>query len=319
VARFVWPVLIAVAVVVALIVSASGEETREEIEYLEAIDAQAAEIAKGGDALRDVVSRLQRIGRVEFVTVIDGIREDLAVGLEYVEGDPPTASVIPVRAQYRVALQNWDFGIAEFGAAVLEAADNPDSIVVIDHMANALAEIRAGDSNYASLVVDMRRADVPNALTEFPQVVLSPAEGSLVGLSAVYIDSARSPNNTLALRPGLAVSQLVSDPEWQVNPSDLVVVPTTESIVFSVVITNAGNVASKPETVLLSLDGGPEPIRIQAEVDVLQPNQQVTVTFEAVPVEPGGVYEVSARLVVTDDDANAQDNTIAVQFSVNEG
>jgi hypothetical protein len=145
-----------------------------------------------------------------------------------------------------------------------------------------------------------------------------PAEGSLVSLSVSYIDSARSPNSGLALRPGLAVSMVVSDPEW-VNPSDQVVVPTTDSIVFSVVVTNVGNVASRAEPLVLTLTGGSEQIREQAEVAPLQPNQQVTIVFDPLEVEPGGVYEVAAVLVITGADSNSDDNQIRVQFGVAEG
>lgn len=319
-ARYFIIVIVGVAVVVALIVSASGDETRAELEYLEEMQSQAVEISKGGDALREVVSRLQRIDRTEFVTVIDGIREDLAVGLAFVEEAPPGPSLSPVRSMYRQALRIWDDGVEGYGSSVLAAADNPESLLVVDTMADSLAEIRAGDTFYADLVVEMRRADIPNPLTPMPAVMLMPAEGSLVSLSVSYIDSARSPNSGLALRPGLAVSMVVSDPDWQVNLiSDQVVVPTTDSIVFSVVVTNVGNVASRAEPLVLTLTGGPEQIREQAEVAPLQPNQQVTIVFDPLEVEPGGVYEVAAVLVITGADSNSDDNQIRVQFGVAEG
>ena len=318
-ARYFILVLVGVAVIVALVVSASGDETRAELEYLEDMQSQAVEISKGGDALREVVSRLQRIDRTEFVTVIDGIREDLAVGLAFVEEAPPGPSLSPVRSMYRQALRIWDDGVEGYGSSVLAAADNPESLLVVDTMADSLAEIRAGDTFYADLVVEMRRADIPNPLTPMPAVMLMPAEGSLVSLSVSYIDSARSPNSGLALRPGLAVSMVVSDPDWQVNPSDQVVVPTTDSIVFSVVVTNVGNVASRAEPLVLTLTGGSEQIREQAEVAPLQPNQQVTIVFDPLEVEPGGVYEVAAVLVIIGADSNSDDNQIRVQFGVAEG
>ena len=319
VARYFLLVLVGVVVVVSLIVSASGDETRVELEYLEEMQSQTVEISKGGDALRDVVSRLQRIDRTEFVTVIDGIREDLAVALAFVEEVPPTISLSPVRSMYRQALRTWDAGVEEYGLSVLAAADNPESLLVVDTMADALAEMRAGDTFYADLLVEMRRVDIPNPLTPMSAVVLMPAEGSLVSLSVSYIDSARSPNNGLALRPGLAVSMVVSDPDWQVNPNDQVVVPTTDSIVFSVVVTNVGNVASRAEPLVLTLTGGPEQIREQAEIAPLRPNQRVTIIFDPLEVEPGGIYQVAAVLVITGEDSNRDDNQIRVQFIVNEG
>ena len=317
-ARYVLLVLVGIAVIVSLIVSASGDETRVELEYLEEMQSQTVEISKGGDAFRDVVSRLQRIDRTEFVTVIDGIREDLAVALAFVEEVPPTISLSPVRSMYRQALRTWDAGVEEYGLSVLAAADNPESLLVVDTMADALAEMRAGDTFYADLLVEMRRIDIPNPLTPMSAVVLMPAEGSLVSLSVSYIDSARSPNSGLALRPGLAVSMVVSDPDW-VNTNDQVVVPTTDSIVFSVVVTNVGNVASRAEPLVLTLTGGAEQIREQAEIAPLQPNQQVTTIFGPLEVEPGGIYQVAAVLVITGEDSNRDDNQIRVQFIVNEG
>jgi hypothetical protein len=78
-------------------------------------------------------------------------------------------------------------------------------------------------------------------------------------------------------------------------------------------------VASGVEALVLTLTGGPEQIREQAEVAALQPNQQVAIIFDALEVEPGGIYEVAAILAITGDDSNGNDNEIRVQFTVNEG
>jgi hypothetical protein len=43
----------------------------------------------------------------------------------------------------------------------------------------------------------------------------------------------------------------------------------------------------------------------------------VTLVFDPLAVEIGGVYEVIAELVVTGDDANLTDNEVRVEFSVN--
>jgi hypothetical protein len=241
----------------------------------------------------------------------------LTVSNEFVEEDPPTESLLSVRAMYRQALAMWISGVDMFETSILQAADEPENNAVVDTMAEALAELRAGDNLYADLIVDMRRDDVPKPLVEMPRVELMPAEGTLVSLSLAYVDSARSPNNQLALRPGLAVSMLASDPEWQVNPSDQVVLPLTDSVIFSVVVTNVGNVRSEGETVLLTLFGGPEQIRLQGDVSPLDPNQQVTLVFEPMEVEAGGLYEVVAELVLTGDDANLTDNEVSVEFTVN--
>lgn len=316
--RLIWSLLVVVVVVLAVVVATAGEETRTELEYLEQIHSQATDIASSGNALRDVVSRLQRIERTEFVTVIQGIQEDLDAGLELVEQEPPITSLVSVHALYREALETWDRGIAGYSAAVLEAADDPESAVVVDSVADALAEIRAGDSAYASMVEAMARDDVPEPLSPMPDVTLMPAEGTLVSLAVSYVDSARSENSRLALRPGLSVSQVAPEPEWQINPEGSAVVPTTDSITFSVVVTNVGNVRSETVPLILELIGGPELVRLTDEVSPLAPNQQVTVVFDEVAVQPGGIYEVRAALAATGNDSSFEDNEITVEFVVNE-
>ena len=314
--RIVWPILIGVVVAVALMVSASSDETRAELSYLEEVRAQASEMAKDGDGLRDAASRLGRIDRSAFTTVIDTIREDLAVGLDFVAGAPPAPSLLSVRAMYRQALTAWDRGVEGFGAAVLAAADNPDSSLAYDMMAEALAELRAGDSLYGDLVADMRHTDVPDPLIELPAAELAPGEGALVGLSVTYVDSARSGGGGLALRSGLAVSQVLADPEWRVTSADEAVVPATETVVFSVVVSNAGNVAAEAGSVALTLIGGGEERRLTSEVGPLAPDQRVTISFEPLSVGAGEAYAVTAAVAAVEGDADVEDNMISVQFTV---
>ncbi len=316
--RLIWPLLIVVAVILAVVVSAAGEETRVELDYLGSVHAQSAELAKSGDALREVVSRLQRIDRNEFVAVIDGIREDIAAGLTLSEAEPPITSLVSVHALYRETLVTWDAGLATFSEAILAAADDPENPAVVDGVAEGLAEIRAGDQTYARMVAAMAREDIPEPLAPMPTVVLMPAEGRLLSLAASYVDSARSENSRLALRPGLSVSQLVSEPEWQVNPDEQAVMPATTAAEFSVVVSNVGNIRSEIVPLVLELIGGPEPIRLSDAVGPLEPQQQVTVIFDPVAVEPGGIYEIRATLAVAGNDSSFDDNEISVEFSVNE-
>jgi hypothetical protein len=315
--RLVWPLLAVAAVVVALVVSSAGEETRVELDYLESVQGQSADLARSGDAMRDVVSRLQRIERNELVTVIDGIELDLAAGLDLTEQGPPIGSLIAVNALYREALETWDSGVTGFEASILSAADEPENLGAIDAVADALAEIRAADHAYARMVAAMGRDDVPEPLSPMPEVILMPAEGRLLGLAAAYVDSARSENSGLALRPGLAISQIVPEPEWQVNPEGQAVLPATTTVQFSVVVSNVGNVESDLAPVVLELIGGPEPVRLSDQIDALEPNQQTTIVFDEMALEPGGLYEIRASLVVTGNDVSFEDNEISVEFTVN--
>jgi hypothetical protein len=316
--RFLWPIFIVLVAILGLVVSAVGEERRVELAYLGEIRAQAADLSTTAVAFHDVALRLSEVDRTEFLAVIEALRSELSEGLSLVEGEVPTESLGPVRALYRQTLQAWETGVIGYAAAVLTAADDPGNLTVVDRMAAALAEIRAGDHRYVDLVVALEEGDLPEPVAPLPEVVLSPGQGNLVTLSVIFIDAARSPEARLALRPGLAVSQIVSEPMWEIDPTDQAVVPATEAIVFSVVVSNIGNVVSDAETLVLILTGGPEQIRMEAPVDPLRPNEQVTIEFESLTVRPGDVYEVIAKLVITGDDSNPDDNQLRVQFTIND-
>jgi hypothetical protein len=319
VGRLLWPVIITILAIVAVVVSGAGSDTRADLEYLDEVHEQSVGLSVGGDSLRAVVSRLSRIDRTELVTVVDGIREDVAIALAMADEGPPSDSLVSVNALYRQALDAWDKGVGGLASGLLTAADDPSNGAVADIVANALAELRAGDQHYATMVGELGREDVPDPVAPMPEVEMLPTEGELFSLASIYVTAARSPNNELPLRPSLAVSQVIPQPDWTVNPEGQVVVPSTESIIFSIVITNTGNVVSLEETLRLSVAGDGEPSGEEVPVISLRPGQQTSVVFEPVPVEGGGVYEVTATLIVGGSDAAFDDNEISVVFSVNEG
>jgi hypothetical protein len=319
--RFLWPVIITAAALIAIAVSGAGRDTRDDLEYLNTVQEQAGALSTRGDALRDVVSRLARIDRTELVTLVDGMRADIAVGLELVAEEPPSPALFAVNALYRQALEAWDAGIGGYTSGLLAAADDPASTVVVDNIANALAAMRTGDRMYVDLVEEMDRQDVPDAVAPMPTVVLMPANGELFSLAQAYVGAARSPNSGLALRPGLAVSQVVTVPKWEVDPADEVILPATETetVTFNVVVSNLGNVMSTATTLRLDLNGGDEPVTLEEEVRSLEPGALTTVSFPDLAVVPGGAYEVIATLVGVEADVDPTDNEIAVEFTVNEG
>jgi len=319
VGRILWPVVITAVTVIAFAVSSAGSDTKQDLEYLNEIHGQAVQLSIGGESLSDVMSRLTRIDRTELVTVVDGIREDLAAGILFVEVAPPSDELVAVHSLYSQALVAWDRGVGGVASGLLTAADDPTNTAVIDIVANGLAELRAGDELYVVMVGELERSEVPDPVAPMPDVVMMPTQGELFSLSQAYVDAARSSRNTLALKPGLAISRLIPEPDWTVNPDEQVVVPNTDSIIFSVVITNSGNVVGLEETLNLTVTGGPEPFIREAVVESLKPGEQTTVAFDPVPVEGGRVYDVTATLIISGSDIDFDDNEVFVVFRVNEG
>ena len=317
--RLIWPAVITAAVVVAFAVSGTGRDTRSELEYLDQIHEQATSLSLGGDALRSVVSRLSTVDRIEFVTAIDSLRASIDLGLDTVDIGPPSDTLVAANALYRQALQTWSAGLRGLSSGVLVAADDRFDQLVADDIAGALAEMRAGDELYRALVAELGDEAVPSPITPMPEVVLMPGEGGLAGLASIYVASARLPSSFLKLRAGLAVSQIAFEPELVIDPSGQAVLPATDEVVLSVVISNTGNVVSFPEQLTLTVTGGPDDVELFADLETLQPSEQTTVRFDPVSVESGLVYEVVAQLNVTGTDSSFEDNRIAVVFAVKEG
>ena len=315
--RLLWPVVFTAAAVVAVVASSAGTDTRAELAYLGQLHDQASSLSVGGDSLRVVISRLSRIERTELVTATDAIRADLETALELVEAGPPSETLIAANALYRQAIEAWTVGLSGFTSGILAAADDPGSTVVVDNIANALVELRSGDRLYTDLVQELAAEEVPEPVAPMPAVVMVPAEGELLSLSLAYVEAARSVNSGIALRPGLTVSQIVSDPLWNVDPEDQAVLPATDHVVFSVVVSNLGNMESGDEQVQLTLSGDSEPLVLTEPVPILEPGEQTSMRFEDIEVAPGGLYEVVAELIVLND-TNLDDNIQSVIFSVNE-
>jgi hypothetical protein len=310
--------VITAAAVVAVVITSSGDDTRAELQYLDELQESASELSLGADALRDVISRLSRIERSELEIATSGLREDLEVALELVERGPASRNLVGANAAYRRAVEAWTVGVSGFSSGILTAADDPTNTVVADNIANALAELRAGDRLYSDVVRELGADEVPDPVAPMPEVLMLPAEGELFTLSLAYVEAARSPNSGIGLRPGLRVASITSDPLWNVDPNDQAIVPATEQLAFSVVVSNAGNVDSDPEPLELTVAGESEPVVLSEMLPPLKPGQQTAVHFLEIPVTPGALYEVAAVLTEVTDDVDLEDNSLTVLFEVND-
>jgi len=316
--RYLIPLLVAALVVLGIVVTAAGAETRAQIEYLTRLGDAADRIADGDVAFGDAVARLSTISRVEFTTAVDRVTSDLDEAVAILEEEPPNKAVFPVRALYREAVVAWRQGVTLLSESLLSAADDPSSGGPIDQVVLGLSMLRVGDSVWAQLLEELEGDDVPSPVRPFPAITMSPSEGNALALALQWLQAAQSESNSLGLRPGIMVASVVADPEWQIDAADQVVVPVTDRVTFSVVVGNAGNIDTLEAVLRLTVVGGPEPVEQEMTVDPLEPGRQVTLVFDPVDVEPGAVYQVRAWLIADFPDADATDNEIVVQFRVGE-
>lgn len=319
--RLIWPILIVAAAVLAIVVTAAGEETRTELEYLEEIRTQTTALSRSGESIADIMPRLREVDRQEFTTVFDAAAADLDVAMAFATETPPAESLFPVWSLYRQTVTSWESGVEGLRGWLLTAADNPDDSTAVNSVGDALADLRAGDNLYLDLKAEFEREEVPEPVAPLAAVTMSPAESGLLSQAASYVAAAQASTNGLGLRPGLRVSQVVSSPRFQINVETQAVIPATETVVFSAVVTNTGNIASQPETLNATLVGAetvsdPPPFA-QVEVPVLQPGGQTTIEFPEAQVEADTLYEVRVALELANPDSDLTDNEVRVQFTVN--
>lgn len=320
--RLVGPIVLIAVAITAVAVTAAGEETRTELDYLDEMRAQATALSRSGESIGEVMPRLRQIGREEFSTVFDAAAADLDVALAFAADEPPTDSLIPVWTLYRQTIRAWEAGVDGLAEWILAAADDPDNSTVVNGVGDALAELRAGDNLYLDLKSQFEAEEVPEPVAPLVTVVMSPSGGGLLSQSASYVAAARSATNGLGLRPGLRVSQLVAEPTFQINVDGQAVIPATDTVTFSAVITNTGNVRSEPETLNATLVGVDEvaseiPPFAQVEVPPLAPGGQTTIEFPPVDLEPEILYEVRVVLELANPDSDLTDNEVRIQFTVN--
>jgi hypothetical protein len=323
VVRLLWPILIIAAAIIAVVVSAAGEQTRTELEYLDEIRSQTTALSRSGESIVEIMPRLREVDRQEFTTVFDAASADLDVALAFATDEPPTASLMPVWSLYRQTVSAWESGVDDLATWVLAAADDPDDSTVVNNVGDALADLRAGDNLYSDFMAEFERGEVPEPVAPLMTVTMSPSDSGLLSQAASYVAAAQASTNGLGLRPGLRVSQVVSNPRFQINVDAQAVIPATETVVFSAVVTNTGNIASQPETLNATLVGGEEvvadpPPFAQVEVPVLQPGGQTTIEFPAVEVMAETLYEVRVALELANPDSDLTDNEVRVQFTVND-
>ena len=321
--RLLWPTLIIAAAIIAVVVTAAGEETRVELEYLDEIRTQTTALSRSGESIAEIMPRLREVDRQEFTTVFDAAATDLDVAMAFAIDEPPTDSLIPVWSLYRQTVSAWETGVGGLATWVLAAADDPDDATVVNNVGDALGDLRAGDGLYLDLQAEFERQEVPEPVVPLVSVTMSPSDGGLLSQAASYVAAAQASTNGLGLRPGLRVSQVVSNPRFQVNIDAQAVIPATETVVFSAVVTNTGNIASQPETLNATLVGGEEAVAdsppfAQVEVPVLQPGEQTTIEFPQVEVEAETLYEVRVALQLANPDSDLTDNEVRIQFTVNE-
>jgi hypothetical protein len=170
-----------------------------------------------------------------------------------------------------------------------------------------------GDAAYQEFGAAVRVAAEASALAEpFPTFEFIPRE------SAEEFDT-ESIVRRMLLAPGLAVRLNVAIADISLDPAPtgerngIPVVPVSETLDAQATVSNRGTVVVNTIVVTLTLVSNEgDTFEATQGIETLGPGELTTVTFEALPVQGGRLYEIAFSLAGPDDDPT--DDRLTFQF-----
>jgi hypothetical protein len=287
-----------------------GEDLREATE----------DVGLKATAFNQMMLGINSVDRIELDTIVDDVLSSLAtaraVMAEAPENDPELTGPLAI---LREALTSWESGVSVFRELVFEAADDPLASALEIELTDALIDLRAGDRLFSSFVRAIDAADTPAPVLPYPTVAFVSDSYPFSTGPAQIIAVAQAPGNELALRAELAIEQVVTSPEMSLNTSDQRVVTATSALTVQVVIFNAGNTASEPVELTLSVVGTDDSALAEtAEVGAIAAGGQTTVEFADLVVSPGLAYQMVISLPLMVGEEATDDNRVQWDFLVNE-
>ena len=314
--RFLWPLVLTLVVLAALILARINDQAIAAVNYLDSIRQSSNSLVAAAASFSTLADRLATIERAEFQTVTDSALAALAGAARTVEVAPDSRALAGVASLYRLTVKTWVQGVQTFAEGVIRSADEGGSGEEMIYA--GLQQVAAGDELYRGFIEELARPDVPDPIGAMPEVRMLPSTISPVALARLFAVAAGAANSLLALRADLAVGQVTADPEWVTDPSGNLVVSAAELMTIDVVVANHGNTEAPTQLLnleLLSADGAENR---SAEVPELAPGGQTTVRIEGLNVAPGHTYQLSVGLQLTVSDGDAANNSITLSFLVNE-
>ena len=288
--------------------------------FAEELREATQDVGLKATAFNQMMLGINSVDRIELDTTVDNVLSSLdaarAVMAEAPENDPELTGPLAI---LREAMTSWEAGVSVFRELVFEAADDPMASALEIELTDALIDLRAGDRLFSSFVRSMDAADTPAPVLPYPAVAFVSDSYPFSTGPAQIVAVAQAPGNDLALRAELAIRQVVTNPEMSVNTSDQRVVTATSALAVQVVILNAGNTASEPVEVTLSMVGIDDSrIEETVEVAALDAAGQTTVEFVDLVVSPGLTYQLLISLPLVAGEEASDDNRVQWDFLVNE-
>ncbi len=293
--------LVVIVVLIALVVSRQTDQ-RETAEFLGAAEAASALNDEASQTFGETIASIGFITRQDLTRRLESVTEKATEADELLDVGAP--SVIGVSyGTMRTASASWAEGAKETFRVVLGIMDGEIVDTAVPELQRALDQLSVGDVAYeqflSSLVTVAQETEIP----DFPMVRYigedpsDPLRYSATNL-VVRIRTAYS----LSPRRDVSVTGM-TDPEAVGDRGGIPLVPLSESIAVTALITNEGNEDEATVGVvldLLNVDTGEIISRPDVVIDLVA-GASTTVRFENLEIEPGGLYQAKVTVTISDD------------------
>jgi len=297
--RLVLAVALAISFVVLLVFWIQGCRSDSRRDSYGDYMADMSTLANSSEAIAsDLGKQLTTPGikQADLIEALEGLtdrQEQVVRNAERI--DPPG----PLRDPHRAAIESLRFrvsGLSGLASAFRDTADDRDATRAGALLAEQAERLVASDVIWDDLFLeparqelqrqDIRGVNVPdsNAIPEDSDLA---SQRSMVAL-AQRLQGAAAGGTPTGLHGTGIVSTVVLPAGDQLTPGSETVVEASQDLAFRVTIQNTGDSQEVGIKITLTIQKTPEPIVKTATIDLINPNEQKSVTFEDIGQPPFG-------------------------------
>lgn len=315
--------LITIAVVAVAIGAAYGitrvqSDEAQRRAYLD----QAADVVAGEESAANrfasLIVGLEELRRTTMVSTLEELEEDVSdLADDLTALDAPTeGELLAGHLFLEIATTRWRAGMASMRAGMVRLSESALDDVGIALVREGLTDLRVGDAAYAGFLGEVSQVDTTLQGGPFARVAFVPDDNrELFDATEVARRLFLTPD--LGVTTNIAVADVSLDPSSLGEQDGLPVIPIGQGLDAAVAVANRGNVEVEGILVRLVLVSS-EGTRFDDDrtVEVLAPGEVTSLSFAALPVSAGTIYEITARIEGVDDDP--LDDVISFVFVMDE-
>lgn len=322
--RLVLLIALALFVVILLVfwIQSCREQSREDAyrDYMKDMTA----VASASDAVaRDLNQQLTTPGikQADLITAIEGLtRRQEQVVRNAQDVDPPG----PLRDQHQAAIEALQFrvsGLNGLATAFDETADDRDAANAGNVLATQAERLVASDVIWDDLFKDPAKQEleeqgISGVAVPDSNAILSEDLASQRSMRALWqrLQSAARGGTPTGLHGTSIVSTTVLPSGEQLTTSGDNIVEATQDLAFRVTILNSGEFQEVGIEITLTIQKTPEPIEKTLTIDLINPGEQKSVTFEDLGEPPlGPPTPLKVTVAPVPGEARTQNNTSEYQ------